>query len=626
MISAEETLQVLDKTLTYMKIQPEFPENIIKFIEDYSSSNSAFNDSTLLKFILDLNELDENGETLEIVFYALANTDIANRTWGTLIAIDAFSKTSTVRNLSVNNKICFFNIIVMKRLDYIDLDNHNLHLMIDIGRYLCPPEDIQDILMNLTKDQIDNIWFPWTNMDSNLEILPPIAQSQAQIWLKNNRGHEFPILFQKISDFLTINHLPSTQASTTQQLKSHILTLYAKKACRVSVMYTYLTVIAAHELELIQYCAATHCPENYFPTTENLIDQAITTDVIALVDVDGTLLSTKNKSIYNLNLIRALISCNINHIYLFSDMVCTKDAIDERETLIRVLEEHRITVLGVLTPADLFYDYSPEKIKDLDTGSEQVELIELIRSEALSLFNRLSINRFPPTTGQFYDLMRAEFQAVSAQNNPDTVENELKILDDNAIRYIKVIREFAYKFFDYNENFLHVKTFLFHQFTQHHPKYRRIIVIDDQESVLKGIENTVSSVSYRLTTIKIKPNNNFTKSVTEYALKLQTSDYLKYQGAHQRFFNKFERQLATIQEPQTSPKMKIFISLEEVKKNLLKHLNLVLTNNFDHNNLFLMIEFALAHYQEQLEESISYLFSKYPDIQNAYTEHNYTRT
>ena len=75
---------------------------------------------------------------------------------------------------------------------------------------------------------------------------------------------------------------------------------------------------------------------------------------VALLDVDHTLANTDRdrQNIINKTLLEALKLKGIKDVYLFTDMVFTAGAIEERLELIKYLEQDGFTVHGCITPLD----------------------------------------------------------------------------------------------------------------------------------------------------------------------------------------------------------------------------------------------------------------------------------
>lgn len=72
---------------------------------------------------------------------------------------------------------------------------------------------------------------------------------------------------------------------------------------------------------------------------------------VALLDVDHTLLLHDNK--LNVPLLQSLMNCGITHAYLFTDMTFSCDAIEDRNQLVKALEEYGMAIHGVISPNDL---------------------------------------------------------------------------------------------------------------------------------------------------------------------------------------------------------------------------------------------------------------------------------
>ena len=72
---------------------------------------------------------------------------------------------------------------------------------------------------------------------------------------------------------------------------------------------------------------------------------------VALLDVDHTLKLGDNS--LNLPLLECLFQCGIDHAYLFTDMTFNSPAIEDRNELVKELEELGMAIHGVITPSDV---------------------------------------------------------------------------------------------------------------------------------------------------------------------------------------------------------------------------------------------------------------------------------
>lgn len=73
---------------------------------------------------------------------------------------------------------------------------------------------------------------------------------------------------------------------------------------------------------------------------------------VALLDVDHTLLFDLSDSL-NLTLLNCLLEHEITRIYLFTDMTFSRHTIEERNGLMKQLEELGFSVQGAITPNDI---------------------------------------------------------------------------------------------------------------------------------------------------------------------------------------------------------------------------------------------------------------------------------
>ena len=72
---------------------------------------------------------------------------------------------------------------------------------------------------------------------------------------------------------------------------------------------------------------------------------------VALLDVDHTLKLGDNS--LNLPLLESLFQCGIDHAYIFTDMTFSSPAIQDRNELVKELEELGMAIHGVITPSDV---------------------------------------------------------------------------------------------------------------------------------------------------------------------------------------------------------------------------------------------------------------------------------
>lgn len=73
---------------------------------------------------------------------------------------------------------------------------------------------------------------------------------------------------------------------------------------------------------------------------------------VAFLDVDHTLLFDSPDSL-NMTLLNALVDHEITRVYLFTDMTFSQHAIEERNVLMKKLEELGFSVQGAITPGDI---------------------------------------------------------------------------------------------------------------------------------------------------------------------------------------------------------------------------------------------------------------------------------
>ncbi len=207
--------------------------------------------------------------------------------------------------------------------------------------------------------------------------------------------------------------------------------------------------------------------------------------IYALLGVKA-LLDNNNK--LNINIIWALQESNIKDIWLFTDMSFSPLEVSQCKQLINSLEANHLTVLGVLTKADLFWAADSNELSQLETkmAKHQIDLnsgnvssnqIMALENDGLIFLARAfgNMRMSPAKPG-------AAYLNVDVPHIMQNINGAL-----NALNIHLVNRETNY----------HAKSYIFHHFLKNKPAdCNGCIVFDDDEIVLKQVK-------------KIAQDNNF---------------------------------------------------------------------------------------------------------------------
>lgn len=210
---------------------------------------------------------------------------------------------------------------------------------------------------------------------------------------------------------------------------------------------------------------------------------------VALLDVDHTLLMDDNS--LNENLTESLLCHEINHLFLFTDMTFHAPAIEDRNLLIKALEEGGFAVHGVITPNDLtWHDMDSDEtlklhdwcfIKKVYTGKLYGDAFEnFIHSNACD-FPKLSdtIRLYSPAkseVGVGYSDASMEYYETKAVSDATRAKSV----------FAKVFSDHISERCGYN----HSKGLLLDMFLRHMPNWvESIVVVDDNKSVVSDIDD-----------------------------------------------------------------------------------------------------------------------------------------
>ena len=211
---------------------------------------------------------------------------------------------------------------------------------------------------------------------------------------------------------------------------------------------------------------------------------------VALLDVDHTLLFDIDDEI-NENLTRALLDNGIDRVYLFTDMTLNANVIEERNRLVKGLEEMGFAVQGVITPNDLVWGV--------------VTTVDAVEIHRMCVLDNIYKGKFHgPDFETFlqnnHDSFPSIYRAATTYNpsvcvfgeafNEASLENyrDQSLSDATKIKSIfaKVLADHLSQLLGYK----HVKGLLFDAFIRQMPTWvSSVLVFDDNQNVIADIEN-----------------------------------------------------------------------------------------------------------------------------------------
>lgn len=210
---------------------------------------------------------------------------------------------------------------------------------------------------------------------------------------------------------------------------------------------------------------------------------------VALLDVDHTLLDINDA--VNDVLLEALLAQNIVRVYLFTDMTFNQHVIEERNDLVKHLEQMGFSVQGIITPNDLTWSQmnSGEVLKlhhwcfveklyrGKLYGKEFEDFVASKKAELPGIYDALI--RYQPSIanlGESYNETCLElFHHGSVSETTQVRSIFAKVFADH------LSEKFGYK---------HNKGLLLDAFLRHKPTWvSGVIVFDDNKSVAEDVQS-----------------------------------------------------------------------------------------------------------------------------------------
>lgn len=256
-----------------------------------------------------------------------------------------------------------------------------------------------------------------------------------------------------------------------------------------------------------------------FSTSERKIDSTTKSALkegqksVALLDVDETLIignsnidpdnatieayeeAMQQPGVLNTDLINALCVTGIQHAYFFTDMTMGKTSVMERQALINILrDKYKITVDGVITPADCTYHLPHNELKQMFEDATFV-----------SDYNKLPIedkNNIKNSVNSFKEKYKDKYPCLINNKNKETFlckvfSDAVSVLNDNEkIQQIYDCSVHAKSFstkLSILEEKGHVKSKMYELFLQHNTEYNKCFIFDDRKDVLSSITETYNS-------------------------------------------------------------------------------------------------------------------------------------
>lgn len=209
---------------------------------------------------------------------------------------------------------------------------------------------------------------------------------------------------------------------------------------------------------------------------------------VALLDVDHTLLFDVDDEI-NENLTRSLLNHGVDRIYLFTDMTLNPNVVEERNRLVKGLEEMGFAVQGVITPNDLVW--GTMMVEDAVEVHRMCVLDSVYKGKfhgpEFEAFLQSHQNAFPSVyyAATTYSPHLCEFGEAF---NKASLENHRTqtLTDDIKIKSIfaKVVADHLSQVLGYK----HVKGLLFDAFVRQRPEWvSSVLVFDDNLQVIDDI-------------------------------------------------------------------------------------------------------------------------------------------
>jgi len=214
----------------------------------------------------------------------------------------------------------------------------------------------------------------------------------------------------------------------------------------------------------------------------------VETRPVALLDVDHTLANTDRaqKNIINKILLEALKLKGIKDVFLFTDMVFTPGAIEERQKLIADLTKEGFTVHGCITPLDYLWHSSTERLKSF---AEKFNMLDIcLRENAPKNKDKLPtlLDEFPEVneriSSEIYPNICLAFNDATQSQQPLSDERLMQL--NLHSHYCKVMIDIISQL----KNTASCKGIMFRQFLAHRPAWvSECYVFDDRKDHLAAV-------------------------------------------------------------------------------------------------------------------------------------------
>ena len=248
---------------------------------------------------------------------------------------------------------------------------------------------------------------------------------------------------------------------------------------------------------------------NLTPKTDaNISPKADHSDIVALIDVDDTLIKGGNDTLgYNDNLIQFLVNNNITRIYLFTMMHLNIGHIYERNNLVVYLQQKGITVLGIITPNDILWTFN--EYKDINLNEIGNILLDYQNNKSNILNEKTVIKTLndnyddiltSSTLGDGYNTSKQGYIDLNIPdistyiNNPANLYTAYPDAQNDAQNFDKTTLSKSYNKVYLNrllsliKKYPHEKGVMMDLFLKYKPPWvHSILVIDDNADVIKTI-------------------------------------------------------------------------------------------------------------------------------------------
>lgn len=209
---------------------------------------------------------------------------------------------------------------------------------------------------------------------------------------------------------------------------------------------------------------------------------------VALLDVDHTLLDINDD--VNEVLLEALIARNITRVFLFTDMTFNQHVIEERNGLVKLMEQMGFSVQGIITPNDLTWSQmnSGEVMKLHNWCFGEKLYAGKLYGEQFEAFVSSKKDELPG----IYNALIA-YQPAIANLGDSYNEACLELFHHGCVSETTKVRSiFAKVFADHlgeKCGYRHNKGLLLDAFLRHKPDWvNSVIVFDDNKDVIQDIQ------------------------------------------------------------------------------------------------------------------------------------------